>query len=265
MSYLNNGNENIFNETISSFYVNLSHETRNPLNSIIGFSQYFKSIYGNEAFEAKYFDIIINSGKKLLEVVNNLLWFIWLENNELKTSSSETSLNEGLDKVYENLYDPFYDQSEKKQVRYKTRYRLAEGEDRMFIDSFNLKEVLKRLLSNAFKNTSEGEVEMGYELKNDKKLMFYVKDTGHGIPDDKKNEIFDTTRQLREEIYDGSQGVGLGLNIAWKLVHSMGGELKFHSQVGKGSCFYFYLPFKFVRSHQFEFSSEKINKNHLVD
>lgn len=233
-------------EDFSSFLTNLSHETRTPLHAIIGFAQYLKSGNYSKHACAQYMDIIINNGNRLLKVTDNLLYFYRIESGYVKPRREECSLNEELEKMGSNFYN-LQNQSKNKEVAFKQSYGLPDGEDRLFIDRFYLNQVLIRLVDNAFKYTSQGKVVLSYELKSTSKLMFYVKDTGMGIPDEAKDWIFDASSQLQQQIYGETKGIGLGLNIAQKLVHLMGGELGFYSEAGKGSCFYFSLPCKFAR------------------
>jgi len=233
-------------EDFSSFLTNLSHETRTPLHAIIGFAQYLKLGRHTQHSRAQYIDIIINNGNRLLKVTDNLLYFYRIESGYIQPRREECSLNEELDKMGSAFYKG-QSQSKKRNVEFKQSYGLPGGEDRLWVDRFHLNQILIRLLDNAFKYTSKGKVELSYELKSTSKLMFYVKDTGEGISEEGKSRIFDASSQLQEQIHGETQGIGLGLNIAQRLVHLMGGELGFSSQAGKGSCFYFSLPCKFSR------------------
>lgn len=227
---------------ISSLLNNMSHEIRTPLNGIIGFAQLLKYKVQSEDFPDEYFDIIINNGNRLLNVINNILYCIRLETNQVPISPSEHSLNEILDEIYWEFYNS-NEHSQNSEIELRKFYALPRGEDLLIIDKYNLHEILKRLLDNAFKNTTKGWIELSYEIKN-KALTFYVKDTGEGISKDQQDEIFDISQQLQQKIHGEPEGIGLGLNIAQKLVNLMGGELAFDSEKGKGSCFYFSLPFE---------------------
>ena len=236
--------------TLSSLFDKVSHETKTSLNWIIGFAQYLKSKSSSIESHAQYFDIIINSGNRLLKVNNNLLYFYRLESGCVKTKREECSLNEELKKMSSD-FNSHPTPPGRNEVAFEQSFALPDGEDHLFIDWFHLREVLMRLLDNAFKYTSKGKVKLSYRLKNSHKLMFFVRDTGEGIPDDGKKRIFDASTQLQEQAFGDTQGIGLGLNIAKKLVHLMGGELDFYSKAGRGSCFYFSLPCKFSRSGKY--------------
>jgi signal transduction histidine kinase len=244
-------------KTISSFFSNASHETKTLLNGIIGFAQFLK-FKGQQENDA-YVDVIINSGNRLLKVTNNLLYFTRLEAGYVRVKPYKCSLNNELDKLHSEIYEGNED-LKKKQVEFKTSYDLPNGEDKLFIDNFNLMEVLKRLLDNAFKFTAEGEVRLEYKVKNNNQLIFYVKDTGQGISEEKKSDILDTSTQLQDKIHGEIKGIGLGLVIARKLVNLMGGELNFDSKEGKGSSFYFNIPFKYAQQGKFMLNENQKQK-----
>ncbi len=231
-------------KTISTFFSNATHETRTLLNGIIGFAQFLK--LKDQKVNETYIDIIINNGNRLLNVTNNLLHFTRLEAGYVKVKPYRCSLNQELDKLYSEISDAS-EKLNKKQIEFKASYGLPNGSDTIVIDNLNLMEVLKRLLDNAFKYTARGKIKLEYEVKDNNQLMFYVKDTGQGISDEKKHEIFDTSTQLQDKIHGDIKGIGLGLIIAKKLVNLMGGELNFESEEGAGSSFYFNVPVKFVQ------------------
>jgi len=244
-------------KTISSFFSNASHETKTLLNGIIGFAQFLK-FKGQQENDA-YVDVIINSGNRLLKVTNNLLYFTRLEAGYVRVKPYKCSLNNELDKLYSEIHEGNED-LKKKQVEFKTSYDLPNDADKLFIDNFNLMEVLKRLLDNAFKYTAEGEVRLEYKVENNNQLIFYVKDTGQGISKEKKNEILDTSTQLQDKIHGEIKGIGLGLIIARKLVNLMGGELNFDSKEGEGSSFYFNIPFKYAQQGKFMLNENQKQK-----
>ena len=244
-------------KTISAFFSNATHETRTLLNGIIGFAQFLK--FKDQKVNDTYIDIIINNGNRLLKVTNNLLHFTRLEAGYVKVKPYKCSLNQELDKLYSEIYNAT-EKLNKKQIEFKTFYDLPNGSDKLVIDNFNLMEVLKRLLDNAFKYTVRGEIKLEYVVKDNNQLMFYVKDTGQGISDEKKNEILDTSAQLQDKIHGDIKGIGLGLIIAKKLVNLMGGELNFESENGAGSCFYFSVPCKFVQQGKSIMNENKQHK-----
>jgi len=228
---------------ITSFLTNLSHEIRTPLNGIIGFSQYLKSVIQQENSVDEYFNVIINSGYRLLQIINDLLYYSRIKSGYVNIKREPCLLNKELDHVTSQMH------SQKGKLKsgrliIKKNYEFEDGRDQVVLDGYNLKEILNRLLDNAVKFTSEGYIELAYKRKNRDTLLFTVNDTGVGIPQEKGNAIFDEFIQCDDMYKRKFGGVGLGLVIAKKLVHQMGGEIGFESTEGKESCFYFSIPFQ---------------------
>jgi signal transduction histidine kinase len=118
---------------------------------------------------------------------------------------------------------------------------LPDGKDIITTDASQLEEAINNLLSNAFKFTKEGEIELGYfENPADKKLIIYVRDTGVGIPDNQKDKIFNRFYQVDPM----SEGTGLGLTITESIVKMLGGKITFESEENKGTKFFIELDMK---------------------
>jgi CheY-like chemotaxis protein len=109
-------------------------------------------------------------------------------------------------------------------------------------DPFRLQQVITNLLSNACKFTEEGFIEFGYRPESNDKILFFVKDTGTGIPEDKHKIVFERFRQVADKNSSKRKGTGLGLAISKKLINLLGGEIWLDSQPGEGSTFYFTIP-----------------------
>ena len=119
----------------------------------------------------------------------------------------------------------------------------------IFADEQRLKQILGNLLDNSVKFTEEGFIEYGCSFNENDKLLFYVKDSGIGIPKDKLDMIFDRFRQADEQYQvKPFGGTGLGLSIVKGLLTLMGGEIRVDSTLGQGSIFYFTLPASVLRN-----------------
>jgi signal transduction histidine kinase len=126
-------------------------------------------------------------------------------------------------------------------VNFSLQYGLIDSEAVVYSDEQRVKQVLINLINNAFKFTDQGEVVFGYKLhKNNNQLLFFVRDTGCGIPENKASEIFHRFHQL-DHI---KQGAGLGLSISKGLITLLGGDIWVETALGKGSTFYFTLPYQ---------------------
>jgi signal transduction histidine kinase len=114
-------------------------------------------------------------------------------------------------------------------------------------DKGKLRQIFMNLIGNAFKFTNEGKIEAGCKFDEQERLIFYVVDTGIGIPKDKQNIIFERFTQLNQFTKTNIEGNGLGLSIVKGLVDLLGGEIFLESEPGKGSTFTFTISYTAVR------------------
>jgi PAS domain S-box-containing protein len=225
----------------STFLATMSHELRTPLNAIIGFADLIE--YDTPAAEAEGFARVIgNSGRHLLGLVQEIFDITMMEAGELKLYEEGFPLNEFMNEMFRVML-----QEKKSMGRDRTDFRLKLPEKSesltLFTDKQKLRQIIMNLVKNAFKFTDPGTVELGYFLDSSADLLeFQVRDTGIGIPDDKKEIIFDAFRQADESLSRSHGGVGLGLAIAKNLSALLGGSMHMTSEKGKGSTFSFRLP-----------------------
>ncbi|MBS2211519.1 ABC transporter substrate-binding protein [Carboxylicivirga mesophila] len=228
----------------TAFLSNMSHEIRTPMNGIVGFTDLLKDQSINIHERERYLNIIEENSQQLLRIISDIIDISKIEASQLKIVKAEVCIKQ----LFEHLLEIF-------QLRIK---RLAKenlnctycigpelNEQQLVIntDVTRLRQILTNLLENAVKFTEKGTIEFGVCLsKNDKSLIFYVKDTGVGIKKERVSQIFD--RFFREEERFGANlgGTGLGLSIAKNLVELLGGKIHVESTPGVGSKFYFTHP-----------------------
>lgn len=225
----------------SAFLANMSHEIRTPMNSIIGFSSLLSDPGTSQEMLVPYCELIQSSGDHLLRIIDDIVDIAKIESNQLKVKKGQVDLVVFLNRVY--LYHS-QDKSIRNNKDLELRLDLSKLKEglRIQTDEVRLKQVLDNFVINAIKNTEKGFIELGvlFGHSSDGLVTFYVKDTGTGIPADKKDIIFE--RFIRLEKNKPTEGNGLGLSISKGIAKLLGAKISVDSTEGKGSTFYFSLP-----------------------
>lgn len=235
-------NRNIESERlINAFLSNVSHEIRTPLNSILGFSELLREPDLSEPEREEYFGYIDNKCSYLLNFVDNIIDLARIESRELQIERSKTDINQMMNLLYLK-----YKAELKKFGKDNIELRLSKANHVTdFIvntDPKRLKQVLSNILNNAIKFTNEGFIEFGYHMKSISTLEFYVKDSGIGFPEYKKEDIFEKFQVVNVALSKKIGGAGLGLTISRNLIKLLGGEVWVESQEGIGTTFFFTIP-----------------------
>ena len=219
------------NRLKSAFLANMSHEIRTPLNAIIGFSNLL--VEANDPEEKKEFVHIITSNNELLlQLINDIIDMAKIESGTLDFTYSDTDINQ--------LMEDLCQQMKMKNTRpdsVKIEFVQRQSECIINTDSNRIMQIMINFMTNAMKFTEQGSITFGYK-KSEKDIYFFVRDTGIGIPSDKKEQIFDRFVKLNTF----AQGTGLGLPICAMIVDKFGGTIGVDSQQGEGATFWFRLP-----------------------
>ncbi|MDG5799337.1 ATP-binding protein [Marinilabiliaceae bacterium ANBcel2] len=221
----------------TSFLQNMSHEIRTPLNAIIGFSEMVSIPEIDEQEREQYSSIIINNGRQLLDLLNNILTVSTLETRQERVKCSEINLY-GL---LRDLYSQFSSEV-KDNLKIYAKFPVEGKEFKILSDELKLKQIFNNLISNAVKFTHVGEIVFGFEVVSDSTIRFFVKDTGIGLSDKAKEVVFERFRQAGSNVQVQYGGTGLGLAISKEHVELMGGKIWVESEENKGSVFFFELP-----------------------
>lgn len=222
----------------SAFLANMSHEIRTPMNGILGFASLLKIPDLNEKQLRKYVGIIEKSGMRMLNIINDLIDISKIEANQMEINISECNINDQL----EYLYTFFKPEVDRKGIELSYGTTLISEKSTINTDKEKFYAILTNLIKNSIKYSDEGSISFGY-VKKGEMLEFYVKDTGIGIPFSRQKAIFN--RFVQADIADirALEGAGLGLSISKAYVEMLGGEIWLESEEGKGSHFYFTIPY----------------------
>jgi signal transduction histidine kinase/HAMP domain-containing protein len=236
----------------SEFLANMSHELRTPLNSMLILSrQLAQNTESNlTGKQVQFAETIQSSGADLLSLINDILDLSKIESGMMAIDIAEVACSD----VLVNIERSFRGVAQDKSLD----FNISLSDDVPYsiqTDEKRLQQILKNLLSNAFKFTSQGSVTLGIEMVNgrrnfghdglnraDKVIAFTVSDTGIGIAADKQRIIFEAFQQADGTTSRKYGGTGLGLSISREIAHLLGGEIRVQSTSGEGSTFTLYLP-----------------------
>jgi len=221
----------------SAFLANMSHEIRTPLNSILGFSDLLTSPDLDANSRQDFASLISSSGNNLLSIINDILDISKIEAGQITLIKNEFSAQNLISKIQRE----YSLRANSKGIQLIMTSKTETQELIIMSDESRIKQVLVNFVGNALKFTDFGYIEIGIDL-TDNDILFYVKDTGIGIPKDYHDKIFDRFRQVEAAQTRKYGGNGLGLAITKNLAELLGGRIWLKSEPNVGSVFYFALP-----------------------
>ena len=225
------------NHLKSVFLQNISHEIRTPMNAILGFISLLKDSNVDTKTREQFYGILEMSGERLLATVNNLIDISQVETQQIKVNKTYFSLSESLTHYLDGA-TPLAIKNNNKVI---CTSKYLKNEILLHTDKDILTGIFINLLSNALTFTKNGTIELG-SMDEDGQIVFFIKDTGIGIPHNKLKVIFDRFVQADSSLSRPHEGSGLGLSIAQAYAKLLGGNLWVESEEGKGSTFFFNIP-----------------------
>ena len=221
------------NQLKSAFLANMSHEIRTPLNAIVGFSNMLP--HTEDPVEMReYADIIETNTDLLLQLINDILDLSKIEAGTFDFYPSSIDVNQTLEEIEQSM-----------RLRLKNSDVTLAFTERLpgclfYIDKNRLIQLLANFVNNAIKFTQTGTICMGYRMTDTDTIYFYVSDTGCGMSNEQCEHVFERFVKYNPFI----QGTGLGLSICRTIVERLGGKIGVDSEEGKGSTFWFTLPYR---------------------
>lgn len=228
------------NEAKSNFLSSMSHELRTPLHAILGFAQLLeRDGQGNlSERQDRFVQQIVGSGNHLLRLIGDVLDLAQIESGNLSMSIESVDV---MDAIKTTIESASY-LAITRDVTLRISPEFSENIPHVIADPTRVRQVLLNLASNGIKYTKEsGIVEFDARLIDDNFLRFIVRDNGHGIPEEKKAELFSAFSRLGMEKSD-IEGTGIGLTISKAIIEEMGGSIGFESDPTTGTMFWFNLP-----------------------
>ncbi len=222
----------------SAFLTNMSHEIRTPMNGILGFINLLNEPNLSKSQIDQYSSIINQSGKRLLNTINDIIDISRIEAGEMIISKTETSINNMMDELFS-----FYSmEADQKGLTLSLDPNLSNKQISVNTDSQKLHSILTNFIKNAIKYTEKGNINFGYFVKQDM-IVFFVRDTGIGIPKERMKAIFNRFEQADIEDVKVLEGSGLGLAISKAYAKMLGGDIFVESTESVGSKFLLTIPY----------------------
>ncbi|HEX3008103.1 MAG TPA: response regulator, partial [Bacteroidales bacterium] len=240
----------------TAFIANISHEIRTPMSGIMGFAELLQNPEISNESQATYIEAIVASGKRMLNIVNDLINISKIEVGQFEMKRETTDIGNLLDE----LFVFFLPEANRKNIELRLSNQLPADSILIDTDRTKLSQVISNLVKNALKFTSQGFVGFGCLIKN-QSYLFYVEDTGAGISKEYQQQIFERFKQGEIPEAGIPEGMGLGLAISKAYIGILGGSLWVDSIPGKGSTFYFTIPLSQKVASTAAFSVANIRNN----
>ncbi len=240
----------------SAFLANISHEIRTPLNGILGFAGLLNDGDVSDSERKEYSEVIINSGKNLLRLIENLMDMSQIETNQISLYKSVIFIDDFVAELEQYGLQKIQDSAKNLELIINVQQSLKNMS--IYHDRTRLFQVMSNLISNAVHNTEKGNIQIECKLNDSGQVKFAVIDSGKGINEAYKEVIFNPFRHSQDLIKNTSDGIGLGLSVSNGLVKMMGGKLQLETEENKGSMFWFSVETDVIEGYDVEFESAEM-------
>ncbi len=219
------------------FFKNIGHDLRNPVNDILGLTELL--IHGDFSNKKnqEFLTTIKKNGIEIIQLIDNLVLFSKLDKGQVIVERKACDINSMISQLFNKYYQRYIN---KKYHSINLVSKTPSDDEQVYLDETLVGQILGVLVDNAVKNTERGKIEFGYYYR-DTNVVFYVMDTGKGIPVTEYEKIFDRFYRIKSE-YKKCKGAGLGLSLAQELVTKMNGDIWLKSEEEEGTTFYFSIP-----------------------
>jgi PAS domain S-box-containing protein len=242
----------------TAFLHNISHEIRTPMNAIVGFSALLGEPEVNEKTRKSYIEVIMQSSNHLLSIITDIVDISNIEANLINTYKNEVPINTTI----RSLCKQFIPKAAEKNISMFCETGLSDSDALILTDKSKLSQILSNLVSNAIKFTDKGTIKIGYKLV-DNFLEFCISDTGIGISPEHHARIFDRFYQVSSAMERLYEGTGLGLAISKAYVEHLGGKIWLSSEPGKGTSFFFTIPYEKQVATTIAFTENKVPDDYV--
>jgi signal transduction histidine kinase/CheY-like chemotaxis protein len=230
------------------FLLNISHNIRTPMNSILGFAELLSMTDSGSERRRDFIQVIKKQSKNLLQLIDDIGEIAKYESGMMTVTKTPININLLISEIVRDIENTRSETS-KKHIKIQLNLSVKNGLE-FYSDAGRLHQVFMNLVNHSLKYTYEGYIELGYNIAADNKIEFYVKDTSQGIGKEELKSIFDKFGQIsREEASRYSEETGLGLIIAKSIVKLLGGKLVFEPNLESGIIFSFSLPYEIPPKH----------------
>ncbi len=221
----------------SAFLANMSHEIRTPMNGILGFAELLKTENLSLDEQHQFLDIILQSGNRMLNTINNII-----DVSKLEAGAEEKQVSMvNIKSIVSELQEFFKPEAGLKGLDLVVNSHMNTTITSFYTDEYKLNSILTNLIKNAIKFTLNGFVKIEYTI-SDSQVEFIISDSGIGIPKDKQSAIFDQFTQANFSHSSGFEGSGLGLAISKGYVDLLEGQIHLESEPQKGTIFKVTIP-----------------------